>query len=209
MSARLCGYTGPGPCSMRRWWIHRYGDLVHDDIIDDAEVRRGQKAVHSRWAMRHGSRRRLPLHQVDGDGAVSGHARRRSPAPRRDAADDRGRDLSAHQERRRRSHEDEHFDILRRKPPICSAAPPRSAACSGGRGGRPGPREDRFNLGSMSSSWTICWTSPGAADALGKPIGGDLREGRITLPLIHLLHHGGLEAGNLIRNAVRDREISS
>ena len=27
----------------------------------------------------------------------------------------------------------------------------------------------------------------GAAEALGKPIGGDLREGKITLPIIHLL----------------------
>jgi octaprenyl-diphosphate synthase len=47
----------------------------------------------------------------------------------------------------------------------------------------------------------------GAAEALGKPIGGDLREGKITLPLIHLLNHGGAEAGELIRDAVRDRDI--
>jgi octaprenyl-diphosphate synthase len=49
----------------------------------------------------------------------------------------------------------------------------------------------------------------GAAEALGKPIGGDLREGKITLPLIHLLHHGGPEASDLIRHAVRDRDISA
>jgi octaprenyl-diphosphate synthase len=48
----------------------------------------------------------------------------------------------------------------------------------------------------------------GAAEALGKPIGGDLREGKITLPLIHVLNHGGPEAGDLIRNAVRDRDIT-
>ena len=48
----------------------------------------------------------------------------------------------------------------------------------------------------------------GAAEALGKPIGGDLREGKITLPLIHLLNHGGLEASDLIRNVVRDRDIT-
>ena len=49
----------------------------------------------------------------------------------------------------------------------------------------------------------------GAAEALGKPIGGDLREGKITLPIIHLLEHGGPEASDLIRNAVRDRDISA
>jgi octaprenyl-diphosphate synthase len=35
-----------------------------------------------------------------------------------------------------------------------------------------------------------------------------LREGKITLPLIHLLNNGGPEAGELIRNAVRDRDIT-
>ena len=31
----------------------------------------------------------------------------------------------------------------------------------------------------------------GEAEALGKPIGGDLREGKMTLPLIHLRDRGG------------------
>jgi len=44
---------------------------------------------------------------------------------------------------------------------------------------------------------------------IGKPVGGDLREGKITLPIIHLLEHGGAEASDLIRNAVRDRDISA
>jgi octaprenyl-diphosphate synthase len=35
--------------------------------------------------------------------------------------------------------------------------------------------------------------------ALGKPVGGDLREGKMTLPVIHLLHRGGERASELIR----------
>lgn len=49
----------------------------------------------------------------------------------------------------------------------------------------------------------------GAAAVIGKPVGGDLREGKITLPIIHLLEHGGAEASDLIRNAVRDRDVSA
>ena len=50
MAARLCGYTGPRAILNAAVveFIHT-ATLVHDDIIDDAEVRRGQKAVHSRW----------------------------------------------------------------------------------------------------------------------------------------------------------------
>ena len=66
-----------------------------------ARTEGGALAVGQR---RHGARRRLPLHQVDGDGAHAGHARHRPHAVRRHAADDRRRDLPADQERRRRSH---------------------------------------------------------------------------------------------------------
>jgi geranylgeranyl pyrophosphate synthase len=69
-------------------------------------------------------------------------------------------------------------------------------------------REYGFSLGIMFQLVDDLLDFTGAAEALGKPIGGDLREGKITLPLIHLLHHGGLEASDLIRNAVRDRDIS-
>ena len=50
MAARLCGYTGPRAILNAAVveFIHT-ATLVHDDIIDDADVRRGQKAVHSRW----------------------------------------------------------------------------------------------------------------------------------------------------------------
>src|SRR5438128_7971711 len=50
MSARLCGYSGPRAVLNAAVveFIHT-ATLVHDDIIDDADVRRGRKAVHSQW----------------------------------------------------------------------------------------------------------------------------------------------------------------
>src|SRR5438477_2327478 len=50
MSARMSGYTGehaPLFASVIEF-IHT-ATLVHDDIIDDSNMRRGQQAVHSRW----------------------------------------------------------------------------------------------------------------------------------------------------------------
>ena len=45
-------------------------------------------------------------------------------------------------------------------------------------------------------------------DALGNPIGGDLREGKVTLPVIFLLQRGGPEADRLIRTAVAERTVT-
>src|SRR6476620_6895657 len=50
MAARMCGYTGPRAVlnAAVLEFIHT-ATLVHDDIIDDADTRRGQKAVHAQW----------------------------------------------------------------------------------------------------------------------------------------------------------------
>ena len=50
MAARLAGYTGEQGVNYASVveFIHT-ATLVHDDIIDDADLRRGRAAVHSRW----------------------------------------------------------------------------------------------------------------------------------------------------------------
>ncbi|HEX2121193.1 MAG TPA: polyprenyl synthetase family protein, partial [Thermoanaerobaculia bacterium] len=50
MAARMAGYQGERAVLYASVveFIHT-ATLVHDDIIDDADLRRGQKSVHSRW----------------------------------------------------------------------------------------------------------------------------------------------------------------
>ena len=50
MAARLAGYSGEQSVNYASVveFIHT-ATLVHDDIIDDADLRRGKAAVHSRW----------------------------------------------------------------------------------------------------------------------------------------------------------------
>ena len=92
--------------------------------------------------------------------------------------------------------EDEHFDIIRRKTAYLFGG----CAQIGGMLGEVGAekeqalREYGFNLGVMFQLVDDLLDFTGEAEALGKPIGGDLREGKITLPIIHLLEHGGPEA---------------
>lgn len=43
---------------------------------------------------------------------------------------------------------------------------------------------------------------------LGKPIGGDLREGKVTLPIILLQQRTGPEVAALIQQVVTDRQVT-
>ena len=48
----------------------------------------------------------------------------------------------------------------------------------------------------------------GDEEALGKPIGGDLREGKMTLPVIHLLARSDADTAALIRKIVLERTVT-
>jgi len=44
--------------------------------------------------------------------------------------------------------------------------------------------------------------------ALGKPVGGDLREGKVTLPVIRLLQRGDAATAEMIHDVVRERSVT-
>jgi len=48
----------------------------------------------------------------------------------------------------------------------------------------------------------------GEQQALGKPVGGDLREGKMTLPVIHLYAGGDERTRALLRRVVETRAVS-
>ena len=87
--------------------------------------------------------------------------------------------------------EDEHFDIIRRKTAYLFGG----CAQIGGMLGKVSSeheqalREYGFNLGMAFQIVDDLLDFTGDAEAVGKPIGSDLREGKVTLPLIHLQQH--------------------
>ena len=89
--------------------------------------------------------------------------------------------------------EDEHFEIIRRKTAFLFGG----CAQIGGMLGGVTPeqetalREYGFNLGIAFQLVDDLLDYTADAAALGKPIGGDLREGKVTLPIIFLLRRGG------------------
>jgi octaprenyl-diphosphate synthase len=213
MCARLCGYTGPRAVLNAAVveFIHT-ATLVHDDIIDDADVRRGRKAVHSQWGndvsvlagdFLYIKSMAMALTQdtLDVVRLLCDVTLRMIEGELYQLTKNGVVDLS----------EEEHFDIIRRKTAYLFGGCAQIGGLLGDAGTeqQDALREYGFSLGIMFQLVDDLLDFTGAAEALGKPVGGDLREGKITLPIIHLLEHGGPEAGDLIRSAVRDRDVTA
>ena len=213
MAARLCGYSGPRAILNAAVveFIHT-ATLVHDDIIDDAELRRGQKAVHSRWGndvtvlagdFLYIKSMAMALTQdtLDVVRLLCDVTLRMIEGELYQLTKNGVVDIS----------EDEHFDIIRRKTAYLFAGCAQIGAMLGEAGEERelALREYGFNLGIMFQLVDDLLDFTGETVALGKPIGGDLREGKITLPIIHLLQQGGGQASALINDVVRNRHVSS
>ena len=213
MSARLCGYSGPRAVLNAAVveFIHT-ATLVHDDIIDDADVRRGQKAVHSRWGN--------DVTVLAGDflyiKSMAMALTQDSLEVVRLLCDVTLRMIEGELYQLTKNGviditEDEHFEIIRRKTAYLFGG----CAEIGGMLGEVTEdkllalREYGFNLGVMFQLVDDLLDFTGEAEATGKPVGGDLREGKITLPILHLLQHGGEEAGALVRRVVNERHVTS
>jgi octaprenyl-diphosphate synthase len=103
--------------------------------------------------------------------------------------------------------EDEHFEIIRRKTAYLFGG----CAEIGGLLGtvtadqRDALRDYAFNLGIAFQLVDDLLDFTGDAAALGKPIAADLREGKMTLPLIHLLRQRTAAGERIIREIMASR----
>lgn len=212
MAARLCGYSGELAVLNAAVveFVHT-ATLVHDDIIDSAETRRGRLTAHSRWgsditvllgdylyirsmamALSQGSIdivRRLcdcTLKLIEGELyqlTKTGDA-----------------DIT----------QDEHFEIIRNKTAHLFAGCAEIGAMLGDAepAKRAALREYGFDLGMAFQIVDDVLDYTADEVSLGKPLGGDLREGKVTLPVILLLERGGPEARDLVHRVIADGEVT-
>ncbi|HVB37906.1 MAG TPA: polyprenyl synthetase family protein [Vicinamibacterales bacterium] len=212
MASRLAGYQGDRSILYAAVveFIHA-ATLVHDDIIDESELRRGRLAVHSRWgnditvllgdylyiksmalALTHDS---LEVIRLLCDVTV-----RMIEGELYQLTKNGDAEIS----------EEEHFDIIRRKTAYLFGG----CAQIGGMLGsvttdqEHALRDYGYNLGMAFQLVDDLLDFTGDAAALGKPIAGDLREGKVTLPVIHLLRHGVPAADQIVRDTIRDHTVS-
>jgi octaprenyl-diphosphate synthase len=214
MAARMAGYQGEKAILYASVveFIHT-ATLVHDDIIDESELRRGKQAVHSRWGndvtvllgdFLYIKSMSLALTQdrLDIIRLLCDVTLRMIEGELFQLTKNGVVDLS----------EEEHFDIIRRKTAFLFAG----CAKIGGMLGEGVTVEQQdalweygFNIGMAFQIVDDLLDFTGDAAALGKPVGGDLREGKMTLPVIHLRSRGDARADALLRQIVAARHATA
>ena len=211
MAARLSGYKGDRAVLYAAVieFIHT-ATLVHDDIIDDSELRRGRLAVHSRWGNDitvllgdylyiKSMALALTYDSLDIIRLLCDVTLRMIEGELYQLTKNGDADIT----------EEEHFEIIRRKTAFLFGG----SAQIGGMLGNVTPeqqealREYAFNLGIAFQVVDDLLDFTGDAAALGKPIGADLREGKMTLPLIHLLRHGHPAAERIVKDIITTRAV--
>jgi octaprenyl-diphosphate synthase len=212
MAARMCGCTGEDAVLYASVveFIHT-ATLVHDDIIDESELRRGREAVHTKWGNH--------ITVLFGDflylKSMALALSQDRLAIIRELCDVTLRIVEGEIDQLTKNGlvdlpEEDHFEIVRRKTAILFAG----SAKIGGMLGRATPEQldalwnYGLNIGMAFQLVDDLLDFTGQETTLGKPVGGDLREGKMTLAVIHLLGKGEPRAEALIRQIVSTRQAS-
>lgn len=174
--------------------------LVHDDVEDDSEVRRGEPTLHRHFG------RALAINAGDGLAVIALGALRdneRLLGPRlarrvwsefdmmaRQTVNGQARELGWQRDGRTDLGPDDYLDLIMQK--TCwytTLLPLRVGALIGGRGAVDPSQLMRFGffLGAAFQIRDDVLNLSGSEDVCGKEALGDLREGKRTLVLIHLL----------------------
>jgi octaprenyl-diphosphate synthase len=185
--------------------------LVHDDIIDGADVRRGRLAVHSRW----GNDITVLLGDYLYIKSMAMALTQDSLEIVRLLCDVTLRMIEGELYQLTKTGdvditEEEHFEIIRRKTAYLFGGCAQIGGVLGGvsKDQELALREFGFNLGVAFQLVDDLLDYTADQVALGKPIGGDLREGKVTLPIIYLRERGGEAAYALVRTVVTQRTVS-
>ncbi|MCX6552539.1 MAG: polyprenyl synthetase family protein [Acidobacteria bacterium] len=211
MAARLCGYTGDRSVLYAAVveFIHT-ATLVHDDIIDDSELRRGRLAVHSQW----GNDITVLLGDYLYIKSMALALTHDELAIIRLLCDVTLRMIEGELYQLTKNGdpevtEEEHFEIIRRKTAYLFGG------CARIGGMLAHETEERvealgqygFKLGIAFQLVDDLLDLTGTVESLGKPVGSDLREGKITLPVIALMARADPSVRALITQVVRERSL--
>jgi octaprenyl-diphosphate synthase len=210
LSARLCGYQGDydKTLSVVFEYLHA-ATLLHDDLVDGAEVRRGNPVAHSIWGN--------PATVLVGDFLL---ARSIAIAAKTDQTaiinilahtTAQMSEGEIHQLLHRGDialDEGQYMEVIRRKTACLIQAACQSGALLAGAPQDQMEALARYGhyLGSAFQLVDDLLDYTADDKVLGKATGTDLREGKLTLPLIHALDRATKEDRHLMETIIRDQD---
>jgi octaprenyl-diphosphate synthase len=185
--------------------------LVHDDIIDEARVRRGRLSVNAKWGS--------DVTVLMGDWLYMTAFDMTLKERNFDLLDvltsmtrlmTEGEIIQLTLIGNSHITEEQHMDIIRRKTAYMFSACSEVGAIVAG-----GSARERQALASYGLSVGIAFQLTddlldfvSTEDKLGKPVANDLREGKLTLPLIYMLE-GDQKHREMIETVIRERGFHS
>ena len=208
LASKLFGFEGDPAIRMGAAYemIHS-ATLVHDDVIDKAETRRGQPSINSRWGNH--------MSVLAGDWLYM-QAFSIALAERNFKILDlligltqvmvEGELLQLAYIQKADLTEDDYFELTYRKTACLFSACLRTGALLADR-----PEEEENLLASYGINLGLAFQLiddvldfTSSEKKLGKPVGNDLREGKATLPLIYLLQMCTSEDAQKVTRILRD-----
>jgi len=182
--------------------------LIHDDVVDKASVRRGQPSVNRRWhdgiALMMGDYLYSKSFQLfTAAGLRREMAVLAETTNRMSVAEMMQFEFHAKLD----MHQEEYMLLIEEKTAaLIQAACQLGAMLAGARDVEPIARYGR-NVGLAFQITDDLFDYLGDEYVIGKPVGSDLREGKVTLPLIAALRQAPPAARTRIEGAIRSGEI--
>ncbi len=211
LSAAACGeinertYTGATMMEM----LHS-ATLIHDDVVDEADKRRGMASINAAWSnkiailvgdflLAKGMLSAIDKSEFDFLRATSSAVRRMSE----------GELLQIHSSKKYSIEQDVYFKIISNKTASLIAACCEIGAISttNNQELQLGFREFGENLGIAFQIKDDILDYQGESEVLGKPIGNDIKEKKFTLPLIYALSTTDKQEKKKIIAIIKNKDI--
>jgi len=210
-AARMCGYTGKDAVLFSTIFEYLHAaTLLHDDVVDGADMRRGKPAAHTRWP--------APQVVLTGDfllaRALDIAARTREPRVISVIAHitqemSQGEIDQLAQKGRNDVTEARYLDIIERKTAVliqgacqCGAILAKVSAQK-----ENALKSFGFHLGMAFQMADDLLDYTATAEQLGKNPGADMREGKLTLPLIYSLAKAGPGDRQWLESMMADPDV--
>jgi len=211
LSSQMCGFEGPICYRLGAVveMIHA-ATLVHDDIIDDAEIRRGHASVNAQWGNEITVLMGDWLYMTSFNLALGERqfkildilmdvTRKMVEGELIQLGINGSLDIT----------EEQHLDITTRKTAFLFSACSQLGGILGSAGekGEELLRLYGLNIGIAFQLVDDVLDLTSTESALGKPVGSDLKGGKLTLPLIYLMQNGESRHREVVRGILSENGL--